>query len=88
MGDRLKCKSGQHAWFFFEDRQKCCAGYRRVEDADYEVLASLGAENIVHRGGLWRGWVREDRADLGAVPKGEIAPVAPGLALSRRGEVG
>lgn len=26
-----KCKSGMHAWFFKEDAEKCCNGYRRVQ---------------------------------------------------------
>ena len=25
-----KCKSGQHAWLFKEDADKCCSGFRRV----------------------------------------------------------
>jgi hypothetical protein len=26
----VKCKSGNHEWFFKEDAEKCCNGYRRV----------------------------------------------------------
>jgi len=25
-----KCKSGNHAWIFKEDAEKCCNGFRRV----------------------------------------------------------
>jgi hypothetical protein len=25
-----KCKSGQHAWLFREDAEKCCNGFRRI----------------------------------------------------------
>lgn len=31
MAQTHKCKSGNHAWFFKEDADKCCNGYRRVQ---------------------------------------------------------
>lgn len=26
----VKCKSGMHEWFYPEDAQKCCNGFKRI----------------------------------------------------------
>ena len=41
-----KCRSGQHAWIFREDAEKCCNGFRRVLVIGNAVIVMKDCNNV------------------------------------------